>query len=93
MTQSQSPVLPGSDATPEPTRGHRKALDRTVFGVAAALAVIFLIWGAVATDNFSTSTAAALDWITSNLGWLFVLASAGFVIFPVVLAVMVSMSG
>ncbi|MEP9393822.1 BCCT family transporter [Gordonia sp. VNQ95] len=65
----------------------RPQLDPTVFGVTAALVVGFLIWGLLAPDNLASVGATVLAWITANLGWLFVLAATGFVIFAVWLAV------
>lgn len=64
-----------------------RPLDRLVFGVAATLALLFLVYGSVATESFTAGTGSALEWITANLGWLFVLASAGFVIFSLFLAI------
>jgi choline/carnitine/betaine transport len=65
----------------------RPQLDPTVFGVTAALVVGFLIWGLLAPDTLASVGATVLAWITANLGWLFVLAATGFVIFAVWLAV------
>ncbi|MBK9476630.1 MAG: BCCT family transporter [Tetrasphaera sp.] len=68
--------------------GHdRPPVDRLVFGVAAALALVFVLYGALDSKGFATSGGAILTWITSNVGWFFVLSSAGFVIFSVILAV------
>ncbi len=61
-------------------------VDRLVFGVAAAIAVAFVAAGAVWPDGFSENTTKALTWVTDNFGWLFVLTSAGFVLFSGYLA-------
>ena len=42
--------------------------------------------GAIWTDGFLEKTSEALDWVTDNFGWLFVLTSAGFVLFSAYLA-------
>ncbi len=61
-------------------------IDKMVFGVAAALAVAFVAAGAIWPDGFSEKTTEALTWVTDNFGWLFVLTSAGFVLFSGYLA-------
>ena len=61
-------------------------VDKLVFGVAAAIAVAFVAVGAKWPDEFSENTTEALTWVTNNFGWLFVLTSAGFVLFSGYLA-------
>ncbi len=60
--------------------------DRAVFGIAAALALIFLLYGAIDPKGFNKHGGSVLGWITNNFGWFFVLTSAAFVIFSMVLA-------
>lgn len=55
-------------------------LDRVTFGVAAALVLAFLVWGAVDSDSMTTGTGEVLAWITDSFGWMFVLVSAGFLL-------------
>lgn len=62
-------------------------VDKVVFGVAAGLAVGFVAAGAVWPDGMAGTTTAVLTWITESFGWLFVLTSAGFVVFSAYLAV------
>ena len=57
-----------------------------VFGVAAALAVAFVVVGAIWPEGMADKTGSALTWMTGNFGWLFVLTSAGFVLFSAYLA-------
>jgi glycine betaine transporter len=79
-----------TDAPPRPTTStahDRPPVDKLVFGVAAALALVFVLYGALNSKGFAKSGGAILTWITSNVGWFFVLSSAGFVIFSVILAV------
>jgi choline/carnitine/betaine transport len=61
-------------------------LDRAVFGVAAAAALAFVLWGAVAPSAMGEATSATLDWLEKSFGWLFVLTTAGFVVFSGFLA-------
>ncbi|MBE7194071.1 MAG: BCCT family transporter [Gordonia polyisoprenivorans] len=62
-------------------------MDPTVFGVTAAIVIGFVAWGLIGPDSLNTVSDTVLGWITTNLGWLFVLAATGFVIFAVYLAV------
>lgn len=69
-----------------PGGGHEAPLDKVVFGVAAVLAVAVVVAGAAAPEQFGSKSGEALTWVTSNFGWLFVLTSAGFVLFSAYLA-------
>jgi glycine betaine transporter len=73
-----------AEVTPERSTA---PLDRLTFGVAAALVLAFLVWGAVDSDSMTTGTSKVLSWITGNFGWMFVLVSAGFLILSGYLAV------
>ncbi|MGP4115463.1 BCCT family transporter [Streptomyces sp. 4N509B] len=68
-----------------PARG-RKATDPVVFGVAAALTLAFVLWGALATDSLADVSADLLEDVIHNAGWAFVLTASGFVIFALWLA-------
>jgi choline/carnitine/betaine transport len=92
MTDIQDTQAP--EAT-EPTDADRPAapdtttrvpIDWVVFGVAAALAVAFVLAGAVWPDQVAERSGDALAWVTAKFGWLFVLSSAGFVAFSAYLA-------
>ena len=63
------------------------SVNRVVFGVAATMIVLFVAYGSLRPEAFSTQTSTALGWLTSNFGWLFVLTSATFVLFAGYLAV------
>lgn len=67
-----------------PSATHR--VDHIVFGAAAFLALVFVLYGALDSKGFASTGGSVLTWITSNFGWFFVLASAGFVLFSAVLA-------
>lgn len=68
--------------------GGRRAVrtDRTVFGAAAAVALAILTWGLVGSGSLDSVTGSTLDWLVTNIGWLFILAVSGFVIFSLWLA-------
>ncbi|MDQ3404571.1 MAG: BCCT family transporter [Actinomycetota bacterium] len=65
-------------------RRHR--IDPVVFGVAAAVAVCFVLWGVLGTDSLGTVSSAILTWVITNAGWGFVVAATGFVVFAAWLA-------
>ena len=46
----------------------------------------FVLVGAVWPEGVAEETGKVLAWITENFGWLFVLTSAGFVLFSAYLA-------
>ncbi|MEU9174816.1 BCCT family transporter [Streptomyces sp. NPDC048420] len=73
--------LPGSPAV---SAGPRT--DLVVFGVAAALTLAFVVWGATATDSLESVSGKLLDGTIRNGGWAFVLAASGFVVFALWLA-------
>ncbi|MEU2350140.1 BCCT family transporter [Modestobacter sp. NPDC049651] len=76
---------PALDVRP-PVADRSAGLDRVVFGVAAAVALAFLAWGFLGSDNLGSTSSGALTWIESNLGWFFVLIASGFVLFVLWLA-------
>ncbi|MFD4368394.1 BCCT family transporter [Rhodococcus sp. NPDC058521] len=61
--------------------------DYVVFSVAAVAVLAIVVWGLVAPDHMNSTTGSMLDWIVTNIGWLFVLAATGFVLFSIWLAV------
>ncbi|TDC74808.1 BCCT family transporter, partial [Actinomadura sp. 7K507] len=67
-------------------KGGRTRTDWIVYGFTAIMSLAFVLWGAVATDSLSSTAQSTLDWLLTNVGWLFVLAATGFVIFSLWLA-------
>jgi glycine betaine transporter len=67
---------------------HRTGLpvDRKVFAVAAALALAFVLWGAISPQKMGDLTDTAMSWVTGSFGWLFVLTSGAFLLFAGYLA-------
>ncbi|QUH02199.1 BCCT family transporter [Saccharopolyspora erythraea] len=79
------------DHCPDPPESRPEAdeparVDRTVFGVAAFLALAFVAWGLWRTDSLSSLSSAVLDWLIVNGGWAFILVASGVVIFALWLA-------
>ena len=77
---------PALDVEPMAQREHQGGLDKVVFGISAAVAVAFLLWGMISTSSLSTASGDALGWVMGNAGWLFVLTSSSFVVFVIWLA-------
>lgn len=61
-------------------------MDWPVFAAAAVLAVAFIAWGLFGTDSLVTFADSALTVLVRDGGWIFILASTGFVVFGVWLA-------
>ena len=74
--------VPVDDTAPEQGGG----LDKVVFGVTAAIAVAFLVWGFASTSSLADVSGKSLTWVMTNTGWLFVLTSSAFVVFVLWLA-------
>ena len=85
MTSSQA-AASEANASGEVRNRRRLPVDRAVFAVAAALAVAFVLWGAIAPEPMGDLTTKAMSWVTGSFGWLFVLTSAAFVLFSAYLA-------
>lgn len=68
------------------TRDEKFPLDKVVFGVTAVISIAFVLWGIVATASLSSASATGLDWVVTNTGWLYALATSGFVVFVIWLA-------
>ena len=81
MTDIQDPAVAKTT-----TGDSRQSVDMGVFGVAAALALGFVVVGAIWPSGMSDKTGTALTWVTGNFGWLFILTSAAFVLFSAYLA-------
>jgi glycine betaine transporter len=62
-------------------------IDTPVFAVAAGISVAFVLVGVLLKDELATVVGDVLSWVLTNLGWLFVLSTAGFLAFVLLLAV------
>jgi choline/carnitine/betaine transport len=95
MTTPNAHELPSRDDVPHPAiddprekqRRGRHGVDRLVFGVSAVVSLAFVAWGLLSTESLGKAANAALNWVMTNTGWLFVLAASGFVVFVLWLAV------
>lgn len=57
-----------------------------VFYVSTALVTIFVIFGVFATSVVENSAQTILNWVSLNFGWMYLVATTGFVIFSLFLA-------
>jgi glycine betaine transporter len=57
-----------------------------VFYVTVAISAAFVLWGVLFTDNFTSTTATIVGWITDGLGWLYMLITTFFLGFVIYLA-------
>jgi glycine betaine transporter len=82
----KEPVGEALVPSPADREGHFP-LDKITFGVAAGLAVAFLLWGTIDSEGMGAGTGKALAWLEKSFGWLFILVSAAFLLFSAYLAV------
>ena len=63
-----------------------RGIDSKVLGVSLAITLMFLAFGILAPVTFDKVGSQALEYLTTNFGWLFLLSVFGFVIFVILLA-------
>src|SRR3954453_11065821 len=63
-----------------------RKIDVPVFAIAAGLSVAFVLVGVLFQDELASVVGNVLDWVLKNLGWLFVLSTAAFLILVAFLA-------
>lgn len=79
-------VAPASPVAAESGPDGWASVDKTVFGVSVALVVVVCLLGVLFTDAVGDAAAAALNWVTTTFGWVFILGASAFVVFSLVLA-------
>ena len=77
---------PASVAESEAEAGLWSRVDLGVFIPAAAITLIFLIWGIVSNESLTAVTGVILDFLIGDIGWVYVLAVCSFVAICVFLA-------
>jgi glycine betaine transporter len=58
----------------------------TVFYVSVAVCAVFVLWGVLFTENLSNVTSKILGYVTSRLGWMYLVVTLGLLVFVVFLA-------
>ena len=69
------------DSSTEPRKPGGLKIHPVVFGVSAGLAILFVAWGAIFTENAGEVLGDLLAFGTENLGWLMIGAVAIFIVF------------
>ncbi len=69
-----------------PLCSRRPVTDWVVFGTTAVIVVAILGWGLIAPASFQSTMSTILNWVVTNLGWLFIISATCFVLFAVWLA-------
>ncbi|MEU9820670.1 BCCT family transporter [Pseudonocardia alni] len=64
----------------------RPRTDWTVFGIGAALALLFVVWGVASPESLRTTASGMIEGLTRGGGWGFILAATAFVAFALFLA-------
>src|SRR5690625_4232022 len=64
-----------------------KSLLGKVFYISTAIIALFVLWGALAPKSLDNRASAALEWMITNFGWFYMLITAFFVLFVIVLAI------
>ena len=78
--------MSAEQGTPREDATERARIDPWVFSIAAAISLAFVLWGVLDTDGVATVADDVLSWIIATFGWVFVLSTAAFLVFAVVLA-------
>ena len=65
----------------------RLRIDPPVFYTAAAISAAFVLWGVLGTESLATVADDVLSWVIATFGWVFVLATAAFLVFAGILAI------
>src|SRR5699024_8000785 len=58
-----------------------------IFYVSTVLVSIFVLWGLIFPQSLTDSAGYALTWMITNFGWFYMLITAFFVLFVIVLAI------
>src|SRR5699024_7881867 len=58
-----------------------------VFFISAIIISLFVLWGAISPSSLQNVAGDALEWMITNFGWFYMLITAFFVLFVIVLAI------
>lgn len=62
-------------------------VDKVVFGVGIGLTLGFVLWGVLSPTTLSATATTVLGWVIDGTGWVYILATTGFVVLMLMLAV------
>jgi len=69
----------------QPATDRQPALG-SVFYVSVGLSTLFVLWGVVFPHNLARRATAALDYVMTSFGWVYIISTFGFLIFVLYLA-------
>src|SRR5699024_1455929 len=58
----------------------------TVFIISASLAIIFILWGAIAPQNLETVSGNAQNFLQEHFGWFYLISASVILLFTIYLA-------
>ncbi|KJS23574.1 MAG: glycine/betaine ABC transporter permease [Clostridiaceae bacterium BRH_c20a] len=61
-------------------------IDKSIFGISAIIAMVFVLWGALIPEQAGKAFGAAMAFFTDNFGWSYMLIVALFLVFCIVVA-------
>ncbi|MBY4108186.1 BCCT family transporter [Rhodococcus fascians] len=79
-------AAPDDDGTDGNSPDASIPVDKVVFGGGIGLTIAFVIWGVVAPQSLAATASAVLAAITDATGWAYILATSGFVVLMLFLA-------
>lgn len=93
-TPTTEPAPPGVDAEIRPGDGVGNAADLAlaarplgaVFYISVGISALFVLWGVLAPDNMGDVMGKALNWVTGNFGWSYLVIGLAILLFLVFLA-------
>src|SRR5699024_3978290 len=57
-----------------------------VFVISSILVTLFVLWGALSPTSLNEAASSGLTWMIENFGWFYMLITALFVLFVIILA-------
>lgn len=66
---------------PPPAEYEGAKIDKTVVGFAALISLAVVVWGLASPDSFGAFADAALDFVVTDFGWVYIIAGTAFVFF------------
>jgi glycine betaine transporter len=67
-------------------RPENSTIDPAVFYISVAISVLFVLWGIFFTESLASVAKTVLDYLILSFGWVFTLATFGFLVFVLYLA-------
>lgn len=66
---------------PPPAEYEGAKIDKAVVGFAALISLAVVVWGLASPDSFGAFADAALDFVVTDFGWVYIIAGTAFVFF------------